>query len=1163
HVRRTDGEWRWLQLRSRPRWTADGQLLWDGVATDVTAKREAEDELRRTTRWLFASQRISATGGWALNLRTGAVWASPEARRIYDCDLPSLTQADIGKLPLPEHRPALDRALCELVELGRPYDVEFEITRGRDGRRAQIRSLAEYEAGEGLVIGVVQDITRQKEDERTLRVTQFSMEHSGDGIFWLRPDGSYFRVNEATVRLTGYAQAELLTMAAFDLNPSRSPADWANHWRELCEKKVLTFETHFRTKDGRVFPVEVTSNHIAFEGQEFSCAFVRDTTERKRAEEALRASEEEFRKMFEVASVGMAQADPATGMLVRVNGKMAAITGYASEELCRMRFSELTHPEDWNRDWIEFQRLVKGEIAEYHLEKRYVRKDGSITWVSVNVALVRDPAGRPLRSMAAIEDITERRRADEALRFHKAILEETGRIAKVGGWSFDAVTGEGFWTDEVARIHDLDPALPVNRDAGLSYYVEESRARIEAAVKQAVEAALPYDLELELLSAKGGRKWVRTIGHPTVENGRVVRLHGSFQDITERKLAEQRLREKEQLLHATDRRLAEIVQGMTEACFALDREWRFTFVNDRGEQLLRHTREQMVGHPIWEVFHELVGTPMEASYRRVMAEREPVAFEAFSPVARCWLDIRLFPTAEGVAAFLMDISERKRGEEEREKLARLIEHSRDFIAIADLDGRITFMNAGAQAMIGLPPDRDPKTLRIEDYVPEQWSRRFRESIIPVVMEDGLWQGEMQLRNLTTGAVIDVFRSTFLIRDVAGRPLCLASVTRDITEEKRANEKLADERNLLRTLFDLLPDYIYVKDTECRFIACNDRCAERFGLAATDLLIGQTDRDLFPAEIAAQFEAEDRGVLQGGAVVEREESYPRPGGDLAVVLVTKVPLRDGQGTIVGLVGCNRDITNRKRNEEAIRRLNAELEQRVVERTAELKDANRELEAFSYSVSHDLRAPLRAVDGFSRALQEDFGAQLPQEGLRQIQTIRASAQRMGELIDDLLSFSRLSRQPLTLQPVEMDRLVRSVLADLADESKGRTVELTVGTMPACAGDPRLLRQVWINLISNALKYTRRQATAVIEIGCAQEAGENAYFIRDNGTGFDMQYAGKLFGVFQRLHRAEDFEGSGVGLAIVQRVVHRHGGRVWAEAAVGRGATFHFTLGAEPKS
>ena len=231
--------------------------------------------------------------------------------------------------------------------------------------------------------------------------------------------------------------------------------------------------------------------------------------------------------------------------------------------------------------------------------------------------------------------------------------------------------------------------------------------------------------------------------------------------------------------------------------------------------------------------------------------------------------------------------------------------------------------------------------------------------------------------------------------------------------------------------------------------------------------------------------------------------------------------------------------------------------MIERTAQLESANKELEAFSYSVSHDLRAPLRAVNGFAGIVVEEFGPQLPPEGRRYLERIRHGSEQMGVLIDDLLAFSRLGRQPLRRQPVDMARLVQTVLEDLAPQREGRRIEILARELPECWGDPALLKQVWVNLVSNAFKYSRGRDPAVIEIGWTGDHGERAYFVRDNGTGFDMQYAHKLFAVFQRLHRADQFEGTGVGLATVQRIVHRHGGRVWAEAEEGRGALFRFTL------
>jgi len=284
-------------------------------------------------------------------------------------------------------------------------------------------------------------------------------------------------------------------------------------------------------------------------------------------------------------------------------------------------------------------------------------------------------------------------------------------------------------------------------------------------------------------------------------------------------------------------------------------------------------------------------------------------------------------------------------------------------------------------------------------------------------------------------------------------------------------------------------------------------------------------------------------------------FPRIGARTLMLNACPLPHPDAKTQRILLV--IDDVTERSQGEAMLRTRHKELERRVAECTADLAAANKELDTFAYSVAHDLRAPLRTIDGFSQILLDDYGQALDLEAKRVLNLVRESAAQMSELINALLAFSRLSRQPLNLQTVDLTALARTAFEDTRPAHGHRRVELAIADLPPARGDPVLLRQVFANLLDNALKFTRPREVAVIAVGCQGRGGAPVYFVRDNGVAFDMQYASKLFAMFQRLHRTDEFEGIGAGLAIAQRILGRHGGRIWAEARLNEGATFLFTI------
>lgn len=480
----------------------------------------------------------------------------------------------------------------------------------------------------------------------------------------------------------------------------------------------------------------------------------------------------------------------------------------------------------------------------------------------------------------------------------------------------------------------------------------------------------------------------------------------------------------------------------------------------------------------------------------------------------------------------------RRAEEARDRYYQL---SPDLFCIAGFDGYFKELNPAWETTLGWT-------------VAELCARPYIEFVhtedrAPTVTEAG---------NLSGGGQTLSFENRYRCKDGSYKWLqwnaipdsdrgLIYAAARDMTASHLAEEQIRQGEGFLKSIIEHIPNMIFVKEAkELRFVRFNKAGEELLGHSREDLM-GRNDYDLFPKDQADFFTRKDHLVLKEGKLLDiPEESIQTKQHGTRILHTKKIPIRDGDGKPVYLLGISEDITERKRAEDAIKTLNANLEL-----------ANKELEAFSYSVSHDLRAPLRHIDGFGRILLEEYGDKLDRDGQAHIQRVRRATQKMGHLIDDILNLSRVSRAEMSREEVDMSGMAEEIAESLRRQEPERESEFRIEKGMTAEGDPRLLRVAMDNLMGNAWKYTGKKERARIEFGQTDYAGRTAFFIRDNGAGFNMAYSNKLFRAFQRLHSEKDFSGTGVGLATVQRVVHRHGGRIWAEGKEGEGAIFYFTF------
>ncbi|WP_020475452.1 PAS domain S-box protein [Zavarzinella formosa] len=1053
------------------------------------------------------------------------------------------------------------------------WEGELEHTT-RDGRQiiVESRMVLVRDAARPYVLETNRDITESKQSQeeiiRSRAMLKLVLDNIPQGVFWKDRDSRYLGCNLVVAKAMGLAKPEDIAGCSNEdlssITPEQS-AQFIRKDREVMESDKPRFDIieQMSLSDGRT--IWLNTNKVPMHDEQGTVIGIlgtwQDITESKRAEEARRASEELFRNAFDHTNVAMVLTD-ISHQFVRVNAAFARMFGYTEQEMLSLSMPAITHPDDLAESHARREPLLAGESQSFEMQKRYIHKDGRVLWALTSVSLMRDENGRPVRYVGQVQDITERKRAEEGLRFSerrfRAMLEHgTDSISLIDAdnnilyLSPSVAAVEGYTAEELAGRNGIENTHP------------DDIPLVRQVVGQLMDnPGRPVPVTWRRRHKDGRWLWLEGVATNLLHDPAVGGIVTNYRDVTERKRAEEET-------HRTQSILAQAGQLARLGAWEYDFRRRDNsntgtlWWSDEVYRLLGYVPGEVVPtndllfervHPddrekIVEVAQRSISErhPYEVEHRiiradngetRVLAGRAEIFFDPAGQPLR-------------MTGAVQDITERKRAEEELRaselRYQRTLDEMLEGCQIIGYDWRYVYVNdmtvrhgrKSREELVG-------KTL-MEAYPGIENTEVF--AVIGRCMKE---RSSAQMENLF--AYADGSSAWFEL-SIQPSPDGVFILTIDISARKLAERELERQRTELQLILDTVPALIFFKDRAHRIIRVNQELVRLVGFPR-EAIEGKTDAEVGSPH-AARYIADEEEIMATGRSMRSKLEPLETAAGTRWLETEKVPYRDETGQIVGVVGLSVDVTERKHAESEILRLNAELEERVRLRTEELEAANKELEAFSYSVSHDLRAPLRAIDGFSRIVVEDYGPQLPPEAQEYLQDVRSNTQQMGRLVDDLLAFSRLSRQPVRKETFSTLDLVRRCLDELQSSIQARRVEFNLGDLPPCHGDASLLKQVWMNLLANALKYSGKRDPALIEVGFRSEAGAAAYFVRDNGVGFDMRYVHKLFGVFQRLHRSEDYEGTGVGLAIVQRIIHRHGGRVWAEAEPDRGATFFFTL------
>jgi PAS domain S-box-containing protein len=878
-----------------------------------------------------------------------------------------------------------------------------------------------------------------------------------------------------------------------------------------------------------------------------------------KSEFSIRELEDRFTTAFRMSPVSVTISSMIDNKFIDVNDAFLKDMEYTRDEIIGRTARELDIWADENeRLWIINEISEKGRVFGKIIS--YKTKKGDIIYglSSMSVVTVN---GEPC-NLSTVVNITENRKAEEKLRESEELFRNLFENMLNGFAYCKMINEEGHPPDFIyLKVNDSFSEL-----TGLKNVVGKK-------VSEAIPGIQKADPELlERYSRVAGTRkpevfeiWVEalkmwfSISVYSPQKGYFVAV---FDVITARKLAEEKLNESRSTLQS-------IINNSNSLIYLTDTAGRFILVNEPLQTLLSPSGEILIGQTREAFLPKEIADIHRKNDLEVITSGKTKIFEEINiePDGKHFYLTTKFPLFNNqnevyaVGGLSTDISERRIAEEKlRENESRL----REAQNLAHLGfwlwdiktGNVEWSEEVFKIFCLDPETFKPQINSILELSPWPEENQRDKELISRAIESqnpGTYEQRFMRPDKSIGYYYSTFRGTY---DEKGDLISIVGTILDITERKLAEDALRISEDKFKYIFDHSPIGKSVTKPNGE-ISVNKAFCEITGYPPEELKNMKWQDISHPDDIEMTQSKMNSLVSGERDSVRFEKRYIHKNGNIVWTDVASALRRDHNGNPLYFLTAIIDINDRKNAEETIHRLNEELELKVIQRTELLEAANKELEAFSYSVSHDLRAPLRSVHGFTKILLEDYESKLDNEGKRICGIISSSATRMGELIDDLLSFSRIGRSRLNPSVIDMKKMAKIVYEGITSPAERKRIKLTIGNLPKAFGDVILLGQVWTNLISNAVKYTSKKDISEIKIDSEADDEMITYYIKDNGVGFDNQYANKLFGVFQRLHSETEFEGNGVGLAIVQRIVLKHSGKVWADGDIGKGATFYFSL------